>query len=217
MTEEKSIVIKITNLIVNYLEIRHDFINGQLLYEKLLGEEKDKFGANLIDQPNFKQITLPSAKKLIVITPDRKLVIEDVSGELPNKSGLVSYLTKTRSVLDEATSRPTTYGFNYSVLVNQVDKPISIPGILSTLDVGRELTNANILGVGARLIYDLVDRRIDLRVDPNPQDKKQYIANLNAHYELKGEGLPSESEIKRKYIDNWNHLRKLVDRTFFSN
>lgn len=202
------IKIQLSNIVINYPDLRFDFINVKLL-ENIVRLEDDKFGASIHNQPNFKRVILPQSKKAIVITPDQKLLVEDLSGDEPNDSTLIKrYLPNALEVLKSAASRPSNYGFNYSVLISKVEKAVSSPA-LEKMFKGRK-----VLGIGHTIAYENSDRRFGLSFEPNPRDAKQYKVGLNAHYELEGKDLPTPSELQKQYVKNWEELTTVAKKLF---
>ncbi len=198
--------ISLTNVVINFSELNHDLINKEGL-EGLIKLEQDRFGASLFEGQNFKRIVLPQSKKQVVITPDRKVIVEDVSGDTPDKSKLIKlYLENTLTAISGAALKPLSYGFNYSIVVSDVNAPPRNPEIES------KFSGYKILATGNRIIYTDDKKRLDLRFEPNLGNRNQYIFNLNCHYELTGELLPENAEFNRQYIDNWNHFLQTVGK-----
>jgi len=216
--------LKSTNIIIVYLDIKYEFIDSNVL-RSLMGPQKE-FGSNLLEQANFKQLVLPQSKKIIAITPDRKVVVEDASGEKPERSKLITeYLDTALKAVGPAATQPVAYGFNYSIVVNDVENGPNKQRVLETFNLAESLKNFKTKGVGLRITYEPQDedtldykKRFDLRLESNPLKESQYIVNFNAHYyELSKGMLPVNNLLSKQYNKDWKHLVDLTSSLFKKN
>ncbi len=190
-----------------------------------MGPQKE-FGSHLLEQANLKQLVLPQSKKIIAVTPDRKVVVEDASGEKPEKSKLITeYLDTALKAVGPAATQPVAYGFNYSVVINDVENGPDKHKVLEVFNLAKPLKDFKTKGVGLRIIYeppteDTPDykKRFDLRLESNPLKESQYIINFNAHYyELSKGMLPVNDLLSKQYTKDWKHLVDLTSSLFKKN
>ena len=203
-------IIKLTNIVINYGNINFDFIADKG-FQGLAELEKDPFGVSYISQGNLKRLVLPNSKKVIFLTPDNKLILEDASGEDPEKSSLIMhYLISAVEVIKLAVSKPYNHGFNYQIILSGVSET-NLPN--GAIEDSFNKEGIKIHGIGYTLTFYRSRVKNVLSISQS-EDKSGFAINLNSHYKDQTLALPNYEELNKEYKENWAALNVMLDKLF---
>lgn len=166
-------------------------------------EDKKSPQHTLVEAPGLKVFVFPQLQKEVVFEVNR-LLINDKSGLLPDKSELINYLAKiTKSEMVDK-KKIIAYGLNYDILITTVNESIDFVKF-----VGSKISKVveNIEKAGIQIAFHKQTNSYNLELKPINQNK--LIAHLNVHYNTP---LPSKKNLQENLVKQFNYFIALIEK-----
>lgn len=193
----------------------YDALDIQAIDRNKLRELMQNGQPTIMDTPEMVVAVFPPEPWFVQIGDRRIRLTLPIEMPLLGDFPLWEYAVKAHALVPAGKSSLIAYGFNYDVGVRFPDQIVS--DVLNQKFVGnRERLEAEINGelliFAPRVIFKSSEIRYDLVFEP--LDDHRIKVHLNAHFEAKGIQLPTQDDIKKSYMEQFEYLTAALTNLF---
>ena len=166
----------------------------------------------ILPEPGRK-LAIPRERVTLDLSPARTIIEREypTEGDVSRLAEVAGYAVQHTAPQE---SLPAAFGYNVELVFNQTSGSHSLRYLGDRLFHQRNFATDgwNLVGGAGRLIFDSVDGRWTIQLEPrfNSEETHQVFVNLNLH--KAEQDLPQADEIRQSLTKVWNEVHTLITR-----